>query len=283
MNRFFLVTEILDNAVGGPAAPVFAPHGAFWRDVTRDRFVQLSVRDLVSGASAAIRDEPIITLGHGDASLLVKALRGEKPFGQDLGVPDAEFPRMPAGGLDPVPSDKIASIAQWIDDDCPEEVEPVGQLEVLLNGAASGATFVIVSSPAQPFPATLSLRTADGSEGDVSCRTGQGSVAALSIPSGTIPVSGAAVEVQVLATSPSTSQNDTSIEVVQGTDVLARFELTAAPEGWRVCGTYSDEFDSARTPLFLGPRGLSATAAQCILRSLGGSDYGTDHDQRCFA
>jgi len=216
MNRFLQVREILDNAVGGPTVPVFVEHGAFWRDVTRDQFVQLIVFE-----------HPIITLGDGDGSILVKALRGERPFGQDLGVPDADFPRMPAGGLDPVPSEQIASIARWIDDGCPEEVEPVGQLEVRLNGAASGATFVIVSSPAQPFPATLTLRTTDGSDGDVSCRTGQGSVATLSISPGTVHVSGAPVEVQVLATSPSSDRDDTTIEVVQGTEVLARFNLTA--------------------------------------------------------
>jgi hypothetical protein len=227
MNRFLQVRDILDNAVGGPAAPVFAEHGAFWRDVTRDRFVQLLIHDLISGATADIRDEPIITLGDGNDSLLVKALRGEKPFGQNLGVPGAQFPQMPAGGRDPVPADQIAVIAQWIDDRCPEDVEPVGQLEVLLNGAKSDETFVIVSGAAQPFPATLTLRTTDGSNGDVRCRTGQGSVAALSISPDTVHVSGTPAEVQVLATSASSSQNDTSIEVVQGTEVLARFNLTA--------------------------------------------------------
>jgi hypothetical protein len=227
MNRFLQVRDILDMAVGGPAAPVFAPHGAFWRDVTRDRFVQLLIRDLVPGANAAISDEPIITLGDGNDSLLVKALRGEKPFGQDLGVPDAEFPRMPAGGRDPVPPDRIAVIAQWIDDSCPEDVPPVAQLEVLLNGAKSGETFVIVSGAAHPFPATLTLRTGDGSSGDVQCRTAQGSGATVTLSPDTVHVSGTPAEVQVLATSASSGQNDTSIEVVQDTEVLARFSLTA--------------------------------------------------------
>ena len=38
MNRFLQVKQILDTAVGGPAAAVGAPHQAFWRNLTRDQF-----------------------------------------------------------------------------------------------------------------------------------------------------------------------------------------------------------------------------------------------------
>jgi hypothetical protein len=217
MNRFLQIKEILDTAVGGPQAPVGGPHGAFWRNQTRDQFVQFSVFGL-----------PLVTLGEGDGSTLVKALRGEEPFGQDIGTPGATFRRMPAG-RPPVPPERIVTIARWIDDGCPEEEEPLGPLEVRLNGASSGETFVIVSSPAGPLPATLTLRTTDGSEGDVSCRASQGSVATLSISPSAVHVAGLPVDVQVLATTPSQSRNDTTVEVVRGTEVLAQFDVTAIP------------------------------------------------------
>jgi hypothetical protein len=43
----------------------------------------------------------------------------------------------------------------------------MGPLRLDLNGAPSGSGFVIVSSPPQPLPGTLTLRTTDGSEGDM--------------------------------------------------------------------------------------------------------------------
>jgi hypothetical protein len=103
----------------------------------------------------------------------------------------------------------------------------MGPLEIHLNGAATGEGFVIVSDPAQPLPATLSLRTADGSAGKVECRPAPGSVATLSISPATVHVSGTPVAVQVLAITPSEGQNDTTVEVVQGHDVLSRFDLSA--------------------------------------------------------
>jgi ferritin-like protein len=104
-NRFDRVRQILDAAVGD--SPVHG-HGPFWRGVTRDQFVQLVKFGL-----------PVVTVGDGAGSNLVKALRGETPFGADLGVPDAFVARMPKG-LPPVPDADIAVIEQWIDDGCPD-------------------------------------------------------------------------------------------------------------------------------------------------------------------
>jgi hypothetical protein len=112
MNRFLQVKEILDNAVGGPTAPVGAFHGAFWRELTRDEFMTFELLGL-----------PIVTVGDGDGSTIVKALRGQAPFGADIGTPEATMPRMPAGGLDPVPDEQISVIAAWIYDGCPAEDE----------------------------------------------------------------------------------------------------------------------------------------------------------------
>jgi hypothetical protein len=106
---------------------------------------------------------------------------------------------------------------------------PLGPLEVRLNGALSEKAFVIVSSPGQSLPAILTLRTRDGTEGDIGFRASQGSVATLSISPSTVHVSGALVEAEVLATTPSSSSNDTTIEIIQETGLLARFSMTAIP------------------------------------------------------
>ncbi len=111
MNRFQRVREILDEAVGGPDAPV-GFHGAVWRGTTRDQFVTIKVfgKDLV-------------VVGDGAASNLVLALKGQSPFGADLPEPPAgaSINRMPSG-RDPVPAESIAFIEQWINDGCPDDV-----------------------------------------------------------------------------------------------------------------------------------------------------------------
>lgn len=108
MNRFDRVIQILDEAIGGPAASIGA-HGTFWRGLTRDEFV-----------TQQVFDHSLIVVGRGVDSNLVKALRGEFPFGSNTGTPGATFRRMPAGRA-PVPADQIAFIERWIDDGCPED------------------------------------------------------------------------------------------------------------------------------------------------------------------
>jgi photosystem II stability/assembly factor-like uncharacterized protein len=111
MERFRRVCEILDEAVGGPGAPV-GFHGAVWRGTTRDQFVTIKVfgRELV-------------VVGDGAASNLVLALKGQSPFGADLPEPPAgaSISRMPSG-RDPALAESIAFIEQWIDDGCPDDV-----------------------------------------------------------------------------------------------------------------------------------------------------------------
>lgn len=117
MNRFERVIQILDDAIGGPDKNIRA-HRAFWRGLTRDEFV-----------AKIIFGREVVTVGQGAASNLVKALKGEAPFGSDLPTPPpgAEMRRMPAG-LPAVADEDIAFIAQWIDDGCPEEAEPPAEL-----------------------------------------------------------------------------------------------------------------------------------------------------------
>jgi len=110
MTRYERVIQILDEAIGGPNVNI-GVHGAFWRGLTRDQFVAKKVfnRDLV-------------VIGNGSVSNLVKALKGEAPFGADLPTPPpgAQFSRMPAG-LPPVSDANIAFIQTWIDDGCSED------------------------------------------------------------------------------------------------------------------------------------------------------------------
>lgn len=104
------VVAILDRAIGGPNVNI-PVHGAFWRGQTRDSFVALQVRGL-----------DLLVVGNSAASNLIKALKGQAPFGADLDPPPggARFDRMPAG-LDPVAAADIAFIAKWIDDGCPTD------------------------------------------------------------------------------------------------------------------------------------------------------------------
>ena len=107
LKRFEKVKQILDDAVQNQD---IGAHGAFWRPLNLEAFKEKRVfgRQLVNP-------------GNGAQSNLVLALRGQMPFGSDMGVNDASYPRMPAGGFPPVPDDRIAFIEKWIDDGCPDD------------------------------------------------------------------------------------------------------------------------------------------------------------------
>ena len=76
MNRFERVIQILDNAIGGPDKDIRA-HRAFpWRGLTRDQFV-----------AKIVFGREVVTVGQGAASNLVRALKGEAPFGSDPPTP----------------------------------------------------------------------------------------------------------------------------------------------------------------------------------------------------
>jgi hypothetical protein len=110
MTRFERVLQILDEAIGGPGVNI-GVHGAFWRGLSRDQFVAKKVLNL-----------DLLVLRDGAGSNLIKALKGQAPFGADLDDPPAgaRFSRMPAG-LTPVPDPDIDFIKRWIDDGCPED------------------------------------------------------------------------------------------------------------------------------------------------------------------
>ena len=111
MTRYERVQQILDESIGGPTVQI-GVHGAFWRGKTRDEFVAL-----------VVRNRQLLVVGDGTGSNLVKALKGEAPFGADLEnpPPGATLSRMPAGFDPPVSPENIAFIQKWIDDGCPED------------------------------------------------------------------------------------------------------------------------------------------------------------------
>lgn len=101
---FHDIQAILDRAIDGGE---IGAHGAFWRGVTRDQFVALGPYGY-----------PVVKLKDGANSNIVKALKGQTPFGNDVNTPNATMPRMPAG-MDPVAPADIATIQDWIDHNCP--------------------------------------------------------------------------------------------------------------------------------------------------------------------
>jgi hypothetical protein len=120
-NRFGQVTGILDAAVG-PGA--FGAHGPFWRGQSRDHFV-----------THVVFGKQLLVIGNGSDSNLVKALRGQSPFGSDTGTTGALFERMPARRAPVAPAD-IDTIERWIDDGCPDTAPVVTAPQVSLTTGA---------------------------------------------------------------------------------------------------------------------------------------------------
>ena len=114
MKKFDRVKQYLDDAVDGDA---IGAHGNFWRT--------LSLPDFKTFVVPIRGGVPLLVVGNGDNSNLIKALKGVFPFGMDLGVPGATFNRMPdhAFGYDPMPDDRIGYIKDWIDGGCLDQDE----------------------------------------------------------------------------------------------------------------------------------------------------------------
>ena len=72
MNQYERVIRILDDSIGGPDVGI-AAHGAFWRRLKRDEFIATKVFNY-----------DLVVVGDGASSNLVKALKGQAPFGKNL-------------------------------------------------------------------------------------------------------------------------------------------------------------------------------------------------------
>lgn len=107
MKRYQKVKQILDEAVENQD---IGAHGAFWRPLNLEAF-----------KTKRVFGRQLVIPGNGAQSNLVLALRGKMPFGSDIGVDGANYPRMPAGGFTPVADDRIAFIEKWINDGCPDD------------------------------------------------------------------------------------------------------------------------------------------------------------------
>jgi hypothetical protein len=132
MAGYARVVEILDKAIGGPGAQIRV-HGAFWRGLTRDQFINKSVFGL-----------KLIELGNSAGSNLIRALKGEAPFDE------SSFSRMPSG-RPPVPADQIAEIAAWIDAGAPEHAAPGPASRPTIAVAASAAARAASPATARSF------------------------------------------------------------------------------------------------------------------------------------
>src|SRR5262245_33810539 len=118
---FIDIKRILDKLVNGEDIRM---HGPFWRGKTRDEFVDLKVFGL-----------PLLVVGDAANSHLVKALRGQAPFGRDVQPrPDgARFNRMPSR-RGPATEADIARVEEWINARCPD-----APLERPMVAAGAGA------------------------------------------------------------------------------------------------------------------------------------------------
>ena len=97
------IQRILDEAVNGE---VIGAHGPFWRTLTRDQFVETRV----FGCPIIFSENGTF---NGPRSPLVQILQGpiECPV-------DRERPQMPAG-FPPVAPEKVKTISDWIEAQCP--------------------------------------------------------------------------------------------------------------------------------------------------------------------
>jgi hypothetical protein len=111
---FRRVVGILDAAVRGFRV---GAHHNFWRNCTRDEFVQKSIFGLpLLAVTPDGRFDPA-------ESNLLKALRGEPPFDGPDEAQAPQMPRMPAH-RPPLPPEDLAFVAQWIAAGCPDDDPP---------------------------------------------------------------------------------------------------------------------------------------------------------------
>jgi hypothetical protein len=115
LNSFVDVKKFIDKVLADNGDSVGgAAHGAFWNDLTYDKFVN---GDVPNETDPANNDRPvrILVKGNSAQSNLIFALLGIGPtFGRN-----GSIGRMPRGGT-AWTLDQIKSIAAWIDNGCPE-------------------------------------------------------------------------------------------------------------------------------------------------------------------
>lgn len=99
-------------------------------------------------------------------------------------------------------------------------------LEMLLNGVSTNQGFLIAPSGGHVYFGTLSLRITAGADVDIVLRTATASANPVFFDSTAVHVTAAPVTVKLHATTGSAAVNDTVIEAVSGSTVLAQLTLT---------------------------------------------------------
>ena len=99
-------------------------------------------------------------------------------------------------------------------------------VELLLSGVGSGQGFLIAPSGAQVFAGSLSLRVTAGADVDVVLRTAAGSATSVFFDTPAVHVTTAPTTVRLHATTASAAVNDTILEAVAGSTVVAQLTLT---------------------------------------------------------
>jgi hypothetical protein len=116
LDSFAAVQQFVDqilNQNGEGSGVGFSPHKAFWRNMTYDQFVNGNVPGVQDPTTG--NPIPILVVGNSAQSNFILALRGSGPL-----FSDANFGRMPANGPPFFTDDQVASIAAWIDANCPQ-------------------------------------------------------------------------------------------------------------------------------------------------------------------
>ncbi|HYK05878.1 MAG TPA: vWA domain-containing protein [Thermoanaerobaculia bacterium] len=130
---------------------------------------------------------------------------------------------------------------------------------IRVNGnSSSGQGFLVVSAGGEDFPVPVGLRTDDGTTVNATLHIAAGGVAALVFSQTNVTISPVETFVQVHATSPSTTRNDTSLEVRVGGVPQATFQLTAVSNPKIVfLGRFQARFATAGDP-YNHPTGTAA-------------------------
>jgi hypothetical protein len=121
------VQQALDRAIQGMAS--IGAHGTFWRTLTRAEFVVKKVFG-----------KQLVVVGDPANSNLLKAVRGQLPFGSDTGTPGASLRRMPAG-LPQMSNTDILLIENWIQNGCPPDPTPGPAIQLMALSFTTGASF----------------------------------------------------------------------------------------------------------------------------------------------
>ena len=116
LNNYAAVQNFINQVLtqnGDTGKVARSPHKDFWNTMTRDQFVTGNVPN-VSDPNTG-RPMPVLVNGNSAQSNLIQALLGIGPI---FGV-NGSISQMPEGGT-PFTLDQIVSIANWIDNNCPQ-------------------------------------------------------------------------------------------------------------------------------------------------------------------